>query len=81
MSGKMMPTGNSDAGFKGRPSSMRELICTALNNKQRIRFVYHDKVRLAEPQCCGISTTDKEVVRFYLLQEEVVLSNYSSFLK
>jgi hypothetical protein len=47
---------------------IRDLICKAIENKQRIQFIYHDKTRIAEPQCCGISTAGKEVARAYLLQ-------------
>jgi hypothetical protein len=46
---------------------LKNLICTAIENRQRIQFEYHDKVRIAEPQCCGISTAGKEVLRAYLL--------------
>jgi hypothetical protein len=44
---------------------MNELILTAIRNKRRIHFVYHDKHRIAEPQCYGISTAGKEVVRVF----------------
>jgi hypothetical protein len=46
---------------------LRDLICEAIKNKQRIQFEYHGKIRIAEPQCCGISTAGKEVFRAYLL--------------
>jgi hypothetical protein len=45
-----------------------DLICSAIRNKQRISFEYNDKPRIGEPQCCGISEADNEVVRVYLLQ-------------
>lgn len=44
---------------------MNELILTAIRNKRRIHFVYNDKHRIAEPQCYGISTAGKEVVRVF----------------
>jgi hypothetical protein len=44
---------------------MNELLLTAIRNKRRIHFVYHDKQRIAEPQCYGISTAGKEVVRVF----------------
>ena len=31
-------------------------------------FYYHEKERIGEPQCCGISTAEKEVVRVHLLK-------------
>ena len=45
-----------------------QIICDAITNKQRIRFYYHEKERIGEPQCCGISTAEKEVVRVHLLK-------------
>jgi hypothetical protein len=46
---------------------LRELICEAIKNKQRISFKYHDKSRSGEPQCCGQTNTGKDAVRVYLL--------------
>lgn len=44
---------------------MNELLLTAIRNKRRIHFVYNAKRRIAEPQCYGISTAGKEVVRVF----------------
>lgn len=44
---------------------MNELLLTAIRKKRRIHFVYHDKDRIGEPQCYGISTAGKEVVRVF----------------
>lgn len=44
---------------------MNELIVEAIKNKQRLRFLYHDRERIAEPQCYGISTKGKEILRVY----------------
>jgi hypothetical protein len=44
---------------------MNELLLTAIRNKRRIHFVYNNKRRIAEPQCYGISTAGKEVVRVF----------------
>lgn len=44
---------------------MNELLLTAIRKKRRIHFVYHGKHRIAEPQCYGISTAGKEVVRVF----------------
>jgi hypothetical protein len=46
---------------------MNELIMSAIRNKRRIHFTYNHKPRVAEPQCYGISTAGKEVVRVFQL--------------
>jgi predicted DNA-binding transcriptional regulator YafY len=38
-------------------------ICKAIKNKAVIQFNYEGKLRIVEPQCHGISTTGKEVMR------------------
>lgn len=43
-----------------------DLICDAIQNRQRLRFQYHEKERIGEPQCCGISKAGNEVVRIHL---------------
>jgi hypothetical protein len=48
--------------------SPKQLICNAIQDKQRVQFEYNGKNRVAEPQCCGLSTTGKEVARFHLIQ-------------
>jgi hypothetical protein len=48
--------------------ALKDIICNAIKNKQRIQFEYNDKLRVGEPQCCGISTAGNEVCRIYLLQ-------------
>ena len=45
-----------------------DLLCDAIRNRQRVMFSYHEKERVGEPQCCGISKAGKEVVRIYLLK-------------
>jgi hypothetical protein len=44
---------------------MNELIVNAIKNKQRLQFLYHDRLRITEPQCYGISTKGNEVLRVY----------------
>lgn len=44
---------------------MNDTIHCAITNKQRMRFIYHDRLRITEPQCYGVSSTGKEVVRVY----------------
>jgi len=63
MHGEMVPSGNSEP-----LSKVRDLICFAIRKKYRIQFEYHSKTRIAEPQCCGISSAGKEILRAYLLQ-------------
>ena len=48
--------------------TMKEIFCKAIQNKQRVEFIYHEKIRVGEPQCCGISKTGKEVVRMHLIK-------------
>ena len=45
---------------------MKEIICEAVRNKQRIKFEYNGKPRMGEPQCCGQTTTGKDAVRVHL---------------
>lgn len=44
------------------------LLCIAIQNRQRIQFVYHNKLRIAEPQSYGVSHAGKEVVRLFLIK-------------
>jgi hypothetical protein len=48
--------------------SLRDHICVAIETKRRVQFEYHNKVRIAEPQACGISTKGNEVARFHLIE-------------
>jgi hypothetical protein len=43
-------------------------LCTAIDGRLRISFVYHERERVAEPQCYGISTAGNEVLRAYLIK-------------
>jgi hypothetical protein len=49
-------------------SQQAKMICEAIRNKRRMAFIYHDKERIAEPQCCGITTADKEAVRMHMIK-------------
>ena len=40
----------------------------AIREKRRLRFIYHDVVRLVEPQCHGIGHRGTELLRAYQLQ-------------
>lgn len=46
---------------------MKDVICTAIKNRQRIQFEYNNRRRVAEPQCCGQSHTGKDLLRAYLI--------------
>jgi hypothetical protein len=46
---------------------LRNRICDAIKNKQRIKFEYNKKMRVGEPQCCGKTTKEKDVVRLHLI--------------
>jgi hypothetical protein len=50
------------------PQPQVPLICVAIKEKRRISFSYHGRLRVAEPQCYGISTRDKESLRVFLIQ-------------
>ena len=43
-------------------------LCDAIINRRRIVLVYNNTERLVEPQCYGISTKDKEVLRVYQIK-------------
>jgi hypothetical protein len=45
---------------------MKEIICEAIRQKQRIKFEYNEKLRVGEPQCCGQTSTGKDAVRVHL---------------
>jgi hypothetical protein len=47
-------------------TALASLFCEAIESRRQVAFVYHEKERTGEPQSCGISTADKEVVRVYL---------------
>ena len=47
---------------------MNPIIMEALRSKRRLRFTYNGKVRLAEPQCYGISARGTELLRVHQLE-------------
>ena len=49
-------------------SQQAKMICEAIRSKRRMTFTYHEKERIAEPQCCGITTADKEAVRMHMVK-------------
>jgi len=47
---------------------MNEVFVRAIKHKQRLRFRYHGRARLVEPQCYGIGTRGTELLRAHQLQ-------------
>ena len=48
--------------------SITDMLCRAIEQRQRIKFMYNEKERLGEPQSYGRSSAGNEVVRIYLLK-------------
>jgi hypothetical protein len=44
------------------------LIVQAIREKRRLRFSYHGRTRLAEPQCYGIGHKGTELIRVHQIQ-------------
>lgn len=42
--------------------------CKIMSNRQRVQFDYAGKLRIAEPQCYGITFSNKESVRFHMVK-------------
>lgn len=49
------------------PSS-HDLLVQAIEQRRRLRFTYHGRPRLAEPQCYGIGSTGNELLRVHQLE-------------
>jgi predicted DNA-binding transcriptional regulator YafY len=47
---------------------MNQVLVKAIEQKQRLRFLYNGKARLVEPQCYGIGTRGTELLRAHQLQ-------------
>ena len=47
---------------------MNTILFQAIQNRHRVRFLYNEKERIGEPQCYGISTAGKEIVRVHLIR-------------
>ena len=47
---------------------MNEVLVSAIKRKQRLRFLYHGKPRLVEPQCYGIGARGTELLRGHQLR-------------
>jgi predicted DNA-binding transcriptional regulator YafY len=47
---------------------MNKILVQAIHQKRRLRFRYHGKLRLVEPQCHGIGAKGTELLRGHQLQ-------------
>jgi hypothetical protein len=48
--------------------NMHDALVDAITHRRRLRFVYHDKARLAEPQAYGVGTRGTELLRVHQLR-------------
>jgi hypothetical protein len=49
-------------------ATMRDALIDAIVHRRRLRFAYHDRTRLAEPQAYGIGTRGTELLRVHQLR-------------
>ena len=49
------------------PPAPNPSIVAAIAGKRRLRFVYNDRDRIAEPQCYGIGTKGTELLRAHVV--------------
>jgi hypothetical protein len=49
-------------------TGMNEIIVDAIRNRRRLRFTYHGKARLGEPQCYGIGVKGTELLRIHQIR-------------
>ena len=47
---------------------MNAILVAAIEHKRRLRFVYHGRTRLVEPQCYGLGARGTELLRAHQLQ-------------
>jgi predicted DNA-binding transcriptional regulator YafY len=47
---------------------MNQIIIQAIQKKQRLRFSYHGRMRIVEPQCYGIGAKGTELLRAHQLE-------------
>ena len=55
---------------------MNTVICDAIRDKYLLQFNYHEKLRIVEPYCYGVSTAGHEVLRAFQTEG----GTHSSFL-
>ncbi len=49
-------------------SPLHAILVASIRDRRRLRFVYHGKERLVEPQCYGIGTKGTELLRGHQLR-------------
>lgn len=49
-------------------NDVHQTIVESIRARRRLRFTYHGKVRLVEPQCYGIGTKGTELLRVHQLR-------------
>ena len=49
-------------------SPLHPVLVASIRNRRRLRFTYHGKERLVEPQCYGIGGKGTELLRVHQLQ-------------
>ena len=47
---------------------VHQLITESIQARRRLRFIYHGKLRIAEPQCYGVGRKGTELLRVHQLQ-------------
>ena len=47
---------------------MNQVIVRSIREKRRLRFSYHGRIRLVEPQCYGMGHKGTELVRVHQIQ-------------
>ena len=47
---------------------MNQIFVQAIQQKRRLRFSYHGKTRLAEPQCYGVGHRSNELLRVHQIR-------------
>ena len=47
---------------------MNPVIAQSIEEKRRLRFSYHGRIRLVEPQCYGVGTKGTELLRAHQIQ-------------
>jgi len=47
---------------------MHELLLRAIQERRRLRFAYHGKIRMGEPQCYGVGHKGTVLLRVFVLE-------------
>jgi len=69
---KLVAAGTSICCIEARQAAVvidvNQVLVRAIEQKQRLRFLYNGRTRLVEPQCYGIGTRGTELLRAHQLQ-------------